>query len=128
VNWKAYCPSNSELRLATIVTVAEADRDTSICEEAFTITAAGDGTEEGAVYKPVELIVPQLDPEQPAPLTLQSTAVFVLPVTLVWNCCWPLTANVTLAGEIVTVTGGMIVTVAELVFVPLASEVAITFT
>lgn len=87
VNRKAYWPSSFKSRLGRTLTVAEADCDTSICEEALTITVGGEGTEAGAVYNPVELMVPQLVPEQPAPLRLHSTAVFVLPVTVVWNCC-----------------------------------------
>jgi hypothetical protein len=33
-------------------------------------------------------IDPQADPEHPAPVTVQWTAVFVLPVTVAENCCF----------------------------------------
>jgi hypothetical protein len=47
-----------------------------------TFTVGGFGTVAGAVYKPEELTVPQVDPAQPAPLTVQVTPRFVLPVTV----------------------------------------------
>ena len=70
-----------------MVIVAEADCEASICAEAFTVMVAGDGMAGGAVYKPLVLILPQADPMQPDPLTLQLTAVFELPVTIASNCC-----------------------------------------
>ena len=94
-----------ELFVAPIVTTAEADDEELAFDVAFTFTVAGEGTVAGAVYRPPELMLPQLKPEQPAPLTLQVTAVLLLPVTLVWNCCWPLTVTRTLVGEIVTYNG-----------------------
>jgi hypothetical protein len=47
----------------------------------------GVGNEVGAVYSPVVVIWPQGAPEQPAPETLQVTAVFALPETVAVNCC-----------------------------------------
>jgi hypothetical protein len=73
-------------------------------------------------------MVPQPDPEQPAPLTLQVTAVFVLPVTFVSNCCCPPTATVALVGEMVTETGGITVTVADPDLVLSELEIAVTLT
>ena len=45
--------------------------DGSACGVATICTVAGDGTTEGAVYIPLEEIVPHAAPEQPAPATLQ---------------------------------------------------------
>ena len=47
----------------------------------MTLTFAGFGTVAGAVYKPEELTVPQPDPVQPAPPTVQVTVRSELPVT-----------------------------------------------
>jgi hypothetical protein len=69
-----------------MVTVALADLLVSAAEVAVTLTSAGLGTFPGAVYKPVEVIVPQAKPVQPAPVTLQMTPVFVDPVTVALNC------------------------------------------
>jgi hypothetical protein len=65
-----------------------------------TVTAAGSGTDAGAVYFPVASIVPQLAPEQPVPATLQVTpwsaalvqAAVLVPLAqlrLALNCCVP---------------------------------------
>jgi len=53
---------------------------------AFTVTVEGDGTEAGAVYKPLEDTVPQELPVQPVPVTVHVTAVFEVPETLAVNC------------------------------------------
>ena len=53
---------------------------------ALMVTVAGDGAAAGAVYSPVEEIVPQVDPLQPAPDTAQVTAVSVVPVAESVNC------------------------------------------
>lgn len=53
---------------------------------AVTVTFAGDGTAAGAVYRPVEEIVPQVVPLQPVPDAVQVTAVFDVPVTEAANC------------------------------------------
>jgi hypothetical protein len=72
---------------ATTVTVAEPDLVESACEVAVTVTFAGVGTVAGAVYTPVAEIVPLLGP----PLTLQVTAVFIVPVTVaVKVTVWPI--------------------------------------
>ena len=65
-----------------IVTFAEPDFVASACEVAVTVTCAGLGTVDGAVYSPLAEIVPLAAP----PVTLQVTAVFVVPVTLAVNC------------------------------------------
>jgi hypothetical protein len=53
---------------------------------AVMVTVAGDGAVAGAVYSPVEEIVPQAVPLQPVPDTVQVTAVFDVPVTEAANC------------------------------------------
>ena len=47
----------------------------------------GIGNEVGAVYSPAAVISPHVTPAQPAPETLQLTAVFELPETWAVNCC-----------------------------------------
>jgi hypothetical protein len=71
----------------TIVTVAEADLDESAVDFAVTVTCAGLGMVFGAVYSPVEVMVPHALAEHPAPATLHVTLVVVLPVTEAVNCC-----------------------------------------
>lgn len=65
-----------------MVTVADADCAVSAWAVAVTRTVAGLGTEDGAVYKPAEVTVPHVDPEQPAPLMDQVTPTLALPVTV----------------------------------------------
>jgi hypothetical protein len=82
----------------TTVTVAEPDLVESACEVAVTVIFAGFGTVAGAVYTPVAEIVPLLAP----PLTLQVTAVFIVPVTVaVKVTVWPIS---TVLFDAVTVT------------------------
>ena len=61
--------------LDTTVTVAEPDLVVSAWEVAVTVTFAGLGTVAGAVYTPIDEIVPP-------PLTLQVTAWLFVPVTV----------------------------------------------
>lgn len=56
-----------------MVTVAEPLIEASESEVAVTVTTLGLGVAAGAVYKPVEVIDPQLIPAQPAPETPQTT-------------------------------------------------------
>lgn len=74
------------------------------------------------------MIVPQLDPLHPVPATLQLTDVFVVFVTVAVNCWWPPVRTWAVVGEMETATGGMIVTVAVLVFVGSATDLAATET
>jgi hypothetical protein len=74
------------------------------------------------------VMLPQADPEQPLPLRLHSTAESVLPTTVVLNCSWPFTTTTEFAGEMLTVTGAIIVTVAEADLVGSATDVAFTVT
>src|SRR6266852_5427838 len=86
-----------------LITVAVADADfvESACAVAVTVTCGGFGAVAGAVYRPVLETVPLAAP----PATLQVTAVFGVPVTVVVNCCVLPTATVTAVGatEIVMV-------------------------
>ena len=77
---------NKTATAATIVTLAEADLVGSATLVAFTLTSAGVGTPAGEAYNPLLEIVPHDAPLQPAPLTLQVTVVFEVPVTLSANC------------------------------------------
>jgi hypothetical protein len=68
--------------LAT-VTVAVPDFVVSARLVARTVTVGGVGIAAGAVYRPLEVIVPLLAPSS----TDQVTAVFVVPDTVAANCC-----------------------------------------
>jgi hypothetical protein len=70
----------------TTVTVADADFVGSAADVAVTITCAGLGTTAGAIYRPLDEIVPQLIPEQPLPLTFQVTLALDEPPTVALNC------------------------------------------
>jgi hypothetical protein len=71
-------------------------------------------------------MVPQLAPLHPVPATLQFTAVLVVFVTVAVNCWWPPVRICVVVGVTETDTGGMIVTVAVLVFVGSATDRAAT--
>jgi hypothetical protein len=86
------------------------------------------GNVAGAVYRPVELIVPHSAPEQPAPLTRQRMAELGAPETAAWNCWVPPAAISALAGVTFMTSGRMIVTVSEADFVLSAFDVAVTVT
>jgi hypothetical protein len=125
------CAVVGEMLTATggrIVTDADAVLVLSAVEVATTVTSAGLGTAPGAVYKPLAEIVPQLVPEQPAPVRLHATAVFVVLVTVAVNCCvFPVT-TFAVVGEILTMTGRTIVTVADADLLVSATEIAVTVT
>jgi len=110
------------------VTVAVADFVESATEVAVTNTWAGLGTDNGAVYRPPLLIVPQAEPAQPDPPRLQVTAVLeVLDTVAVNCCCFPATTPADV-GDTLTATGKAIVTVAEPDFEGSATETACTVT
>ena len=77
---------NKTASAVAIVTLAEADLVGSATLVAFTVTVAGEGTLVGGMYSPLAEIVPHATPVQPAPLTVQVTAVFEVPVTFPTNC------------------------------------------
>lgn len=72
---------------ATTVTCADVVTEVSACEVAVTVTAAGFGTLLGAVYNPVVEMNPTVDVPPVTPFTVQVTAVFVVLVTVIVNCC-----------------------------------------
>jgi len=90
----------------TIVTVAAPDFVGSACAAAVTGTVAGLGTDEGAMYSPVEEIVPTVALPPVTPATLQVAAVLLVPVTVTLNCWVVLVATSALGGETLTDTGG----------------------
>lgn len=112
----------------TIVTAAVADFVVSAFEVAFTATSAGLGTTAGAVYKPLDVTVPQRAPLQPVPDTLQVTPLFGFPFTTAVNCCVCPATTWAVVGEIATTVGGTTVTIADADFDGSAFEVAVTVT
>ena len=83
-----------------VVTVKAADPDfvVSLCEVAVTVTCAGAGTVDGAVYNPALEIVPFALP----PTTLHVTAVFDVSITVAVNCSVVPTTTLTPVGATVT--------------------------
>jgi hypothetical protein len=102
---------------ALTVTVAEADLVVSAALVAVTVSVP---PVLGAVYKPLEEIVP--------PVADQVTAVFAVPVTMAVNCCVRPVSSEAEVGEIVIETNGaaLTVTVAEADLVVSAALVAVT--
>ena len=82
------------------------------------------------MYKPPAEIVPQSAPPQPKPVTLQTTAVLLVPVTAALNCCCAPVLSWTLAGDTATATGDdeTMDTVADPEMETLDNEVAVTRT
>lgn len=112
----------------TTVTVAVADFVGSAADVAVTITCAGLGTSAGAIYRPLDEIVPQLIPEQPLPLTFQVTLVLDDPPTVALNCCVLPVTTFALPGETLMISEFRIVTIEVVDFVGSATEVAVTAT
>jgi len=115
---------------ATTVTDELADLVVSATEVAVIEKNAGFGGTAGAVYRPDELMVPQVSAAQPVPAMDQVTAVFDDPVTVAVNRFeepTPICADV---GEIETPTAvpEPMVTVADPDFAGLESSVAVTAT
>ena len=77
---------NNTASAATTVTFAETDLVGSATLVAFTVTVAGEGTLDGEVYCPLLEMIPHATPVQPAPVTVQVTAVFGVPATIPTNC------------------------------------------
>ena len=105
---------------------AEADFVVSACEVTLTVTAAGLGKIAGAVYRPVVVTFPHVEPAHPAPETLHDTEVFEVPVTCAENCSDAEAAIVAEVGEMVTWTTGTTVTAELADLVGSATEVAVT--
>jgi hypothetical protein len=125
------CTAAGETLTATggiTVTVALPDFELFATEVAVTVTSGGLGKLAGAVYKPVDEIVPHDAPLQPVPPRLHVTLVFEVPVTVAVNWCVLPAATSTVAGETFTATGATIVTVAVANMAVFAAEVTLTVT
>ena len=73
---------------------------------ALTLTIDGDGTAFGAVYIPVELMVPTVELPPAMPFTFQVTVVTDALRTVALNCSLLPVLMVAAVGEMVTVTVG----------------------
>jgi hypothetical protein len=90
---------------AATVTVAMADLVVSAEDMALMVTAAGEGTVEGAVYTPAEEIIPTVELPPFTPLTLHVTVVFEVFVTAAVKVCMAPVCRVAVTGVTVTATG-----------------------
>jgi hypothetical protein len=90
------------------VTTAEADFVESACATAVTVTVAGVGMADGAVYRPNVEIVPTVAFPPATPFTCQVTAVFVAFVTVALNCWVSVVVTVGVVGVTVTATAGIV--------------------
>jgi hypothetical protein len=86
----------------TMATVADADFVESAWDTAVTVTVLGFGIFAGAVYSPLEEIVPTVEFPPAWLFTSHMTAVFDVPVTVTVNCCVSLGWRVALVGKIWT--------------------------
>jgi hypothetical protein len=111
-----------------MVTVAVPVVVPSATDVAVTVIWAGLGTLDGAVYKPAEVMKPQADPEQPAPLRVHVTPVLAVPVTFAVNCCVLFVATWTGVGVTATAIFCTMITGALADFVESAADVAVTVT
>jgi len=89
---------------AVSVTMAMAFFVVSACETALTETVVVVGNTAGAVYSPVELIVPLIASPPAAPFTCHVTVILVDPVTVAVNCCVVAPATLAVVGEMATET------------------------
>ena len=99
---------DGEIALETphvIVTLAPPDLEVSSALVAVTVTVAGDGGADGAVYvaapAPVLAIVPIVELPPAIPFTLHTTPVFVVPETPAVKTCAPLDGTLAVWGETV---------------------------
>jgi len=90
-----------------MVTLADADFVLSACNIAVTVTVAGEGTTEGAVYSPEVSIVPDVAFPPLVPFTCQVTAALLVPWTIARKVIWLAAFTVARAGEMETVTVGV---------------------
>lgn len=113
-----------------MITMAVLDFVVSATDVAVTFRNDGLGTDAGAVYRPPGVMVPQMVPAQPKPVTLQVTAVLLVPVTAAVNCCCAPVFSWTLAGATVTLTwfDEMMVTVVDPEAGGFSTEVAVITT
>jgi hypothetical protein len=86
-----------------IVTLAPPDLEVSSALLAVTVTVAGDGGADGAVYvaapAPVLAIVPIVELPPAIPFTLHVTPIFVVPETLAVKTCAPPDGTLAVWGE-----------------------------
>jgi len=87
---------------APIKMLAVPDWLRSASEVAVTLTTEGFGAVAGARYRPPDVIWPHAFPLQPAPERLQSTTLFVVPLTVAISCSRPLGLTCGNCGETVT--------------------------
>jgi hypothetical protein len=109
---------------AVTVTVAE---EVTLESTALTVTEPPEGTLDGAVYRPLLVMVPTVELPPATPFTSQVAAVLV-PLTIALNCC--VLPAVTLAEVGVTLTatgvaGAVIVRARDVVAVLLAESVTL---
>ncbi|HEY6442572.1 MAG TPA: hypothetical protein VIY66_04455 [Candidatus Acidoferrales bacterium] len=97
-----------------IVTLALPDLEVSSALVAATVTAAGDGGADGAVYVaapvPEFAIVPIVELPPGVPFTLQVTPVLVAPETLAVKICAPSDGTLAVAGETVIAMAALLPT------------------
>jgi hypothetical protein len=72
--------------VAPRMTAALAVAERSARDAAVTVITFDCGAVAGAVYKPVLEMCPQAIPLQVVPVTLQTTTLFVVPLTVALNC------------------------------------------
>lgn len=88
-----------------IVTLALPDLEVSSALVAATVTVAGEGGADGAVYvavpAPAPAIMPMVELPPAIPFTLQVTAVLVVPDMLAVNTCAPSDGTFAVVGETV---------------------------
>jgi hypothetical protein len=90
-----------------IVTIAEPEGKLSAELMALIVTAAGLGTEAGAVYNPEELTVPTIELPPRMLLTAHVIVVLVVLTTVTENCTWPPAGTDAVTGERVTTGKGI---------------------
>src|SRR5215831_18001745 len=113
---------------ASTVTVAEPERLVSALDVAVTVRLEA-GTEAGAVYSPLALIVPTVAFPPTTPFTLQVTPRFWESLFTVAVNCWVLEMfSEAEAGETDTLMEDVTAIVAAAVLVPSAIDVAVSVT
>jgi hypothetical protein len=126
VNWRV-CPGCSVALVGEIVTETTGTGLMVTLAEALFVVSATDFAvtlKLPAVEPAVNRSAVEIDP----PVAVHVTAVLALPVTVAVNCCVCPTCSVALVGDIVTETTGvgLMVTLAEALFVESATDVAVT--
>jgi hypothetical protein len=110
------------------VILAVADFVASTCETAVTLTANGVLAVEGAVYSPLEEMIPTVELPPATPPAFQVIAVFELPETVAVNCCVCPSCKSAVGGETETATSEVIVTPALAISAVFAWDSTVTVT